>query len=206
MKIRDVCIGETATLDGVRHRTGIFKRPVAGPVQVGPEGFDGDHIGDRRNHGGIDQAVYIEGSVSLDWWEDELGVPYQSGMFGENLVVEGLDNRMVLVGDRFVIGDVVLEVTSCRIPCNTFARRMEDPKFVRRYRQAARPGVYCRVIASGTIAAGQAIDYHRFEGTRVPLPEMMENYGRKLSPQDKARYLAAPVHWKLRKELERQAD
>ncbi|MGV0911916.1 MOSC domain-containing protein [Martelella sp. FOR1707] len=206
MKIKAVCIGEPEALDGVRHRTGIFKRPVAGPVPVGPEGFEGDHIGDHANHGGVDQAVYLEGSISLDWWEAELGVPYRAGMLGENLVIEGLDNRLVLAGDRFVIGDVVLEATSCRIPCNTFARRMQDPKFVRRYRKAARPGVYCRVIAPGTIAAGETVDYRRFEGARVPLPEMMEKYGRKLSPEDRTRYLAAPVHWKLRRALEEQAD
>ena len=197
MKIGAVCIGEPKTLDGVRHRTGIFKRPVAGSVLVGPKGVEGDHIGDHANHGGVDQAVYLEGTISLNWWAAELGVPYRAGTFGENLVVEGLDNRLVLAGDRFVIGNVILEVTSCRIPCNTFARRMEDPKFVRRYRKAARPGVYCRVIAPGTITAGQAVEYRRFEGPEVPLPEMMENFGRKLSPEDKARYLAAPIHWKL---------
>nr|WP_272212775.1 MOSC domain-containing protein [Marinicella sp. W31]MDC2878693.1 MOSC domain-containing protein [Marinicella sp. W31] len=206
MKIAALCIGAPEVTDGVSHSTGIFKRPVAGLVRVGTEGIVGDHIGDRENHGGVDQSVYLEGSISLDWWEKELGFPYQPGMFGENLVVEGLDNREVIVGDRFIIGDLVLEVTSCRIPCNTFARRMDDPKFVKRYWQAARPGVYCRVITAGEIADGRAVEYRRFEGARVPLPEMMVNFGRKLAPEDRARYLAAPVHWKLRRELEGQSD
>ncbi|MGO7609351.1 MOSC domain-containing protein, partial [Rhizobium ruizarguesonis] len=71
--------------------------------------------------------------LTLDWWIRELGRPYEPGTFGENMVISYLDNRDVAVGDRFLTGDLVLEVTSCRIPFATFAARMADPKFVKRY-------------------------------------------------------------------------
>jgi hypothetical protein len=75
----------------------------------------GDAVCDRRYHGGLDQAVYVEGIISLDRWTDELGRSLQRGEFGENLVVEDLDNETVAVGDRLLIGDVCLEVTAPRM-------------------------------------------------------------------------------------------
>ncbi len=41
---------------------------------VDAEGLVGDAILNRKHHGGVDQAVYIEGSIDLDWWQTELGV------------------------------------------------------------------------------------------------------------------------------------
>jgi len=113
-----------------------------------------------------------------------------------------LDNRDVSVGDRFIAGDLVLEVTSARIPCATFAAKMDDPRFVKRYTKAGRPGIYCRVLGNGIAEAGMAVEYRPFSGAKVTMPEMMETFGRKLSTEDRERYLAAPIHHKLRAQLE----
>jgi MOSC domain-containing protein YiiM len=205
MKILAVCRGSAERLPGKSYRTGIFKHAVAGGVMIDAEGLVGDAICNRKHHGGVDQAVYLEGSASLDWWASQFGHPVEPGTFGENLVIEGLDNRDVAVGDRFMTGEVILEATSCRIPCATFAARMNDPKFVKRYTRAARAGIYCRVISNGIVEAGMPVDHRPFSGARVTMPEMMETFGRRLSAADRSRYLAAPIHYKLRDLLEAQA-
>lgn len=206
MKILALCTGNAERLPGKRYRTGIFKHAVNGAVIIDAEGLVGDAICNRKHHGGVDQAVYIEGSLALDWWSKELGQPYESGTFGENMVIEALDNRDVAVGDRFISGDLVLEVTACRIPCATFAARMADPKFVKRYTVAARPGIYCRVIRGGVVKAGMPVDHQTFAGEKVTMPELMQTFGRRLSEMDRARYLAAPIHYRLRAMLESQGD
>jgi hypothetical protein len=38
--------------------TGIFKKPIAGPVRVSKENLAGDRQADLVNHGGRDKAVY----------------------------------------------------------------------------------------------------------------------------------------------------
>ncbi len=205
MKILAVCIGNAERLPGKSYKTGINKHPLRGGVLVDAEGLVGDAICNRKHHGGVDQAVYLEGSLTLDWWSKQLGHPLEPGTFGENLVVSGLDNRDVAVGDRFVASDIELEVTAARIPCATFAARMGDPQFVKRYTEAARPGVYCRVIRGGTVTAGERIELRSFSGARVMLPEMMATFGRRLSTEERARYLAAPIHYKLRRALEEEA-
>ncbi|WHO73433.1 MOSC domain-containing protein [Rhizobium sp. BT03] len=201
MKILALCIGNPERLPGKSYKTGIFKHAVNGAVMIDAEGLVGDAICNRKHHGGVDQAVYIEGSLTLDWWAQQLGRPYEPGTFGENMVISGLDNRDVAVGDRFLSGDLVLEVSACRIPCATFAARMNDPKFVKRYIDAARPGIYCRVVTGGVTEAGTPVEYQPFSGERVTMPELMETFGRRLSEVDRARYLAAPIHYKLRATL-----
>ena len=201
MKILAVCTGNAEILPGKSYKTGIFKHPVEAGVMVDREGLIGDRICNRKHHGGVDQAVYALGSVDLDWWARELDHVLEPGTFGENLVIEGADSRKISVGDRFVTDTVELEVTSTRIPCATLSARMGDAGFARRFVKAGRPGFYCRVLKDGVVQAGDAIAYHAYSGPPVLMPEMLETYGKNLSDEDRARYLAAPIHHKLRARL-----
>lgn len=198
MKILAVCLGRPEILPGKKYKTGINKLAIQGPIMVDAEGLVGDAILNRKHHGGVDQAVYIEGSVDLDWWQAELGRELPYGTFGENLVIEGLESAMLAAGDRLAIGEVLLEITSARMPCATFAAKMGDPTIVKRYTRAARPGAYARVLQGGMVEAGQAVEFTPWSGDRVTMREMMATFGRKLTETDRARYLAAPVHYKVR--------
>jgi MOSC domain-containing protein YiiM len=97
------------------------------------------------------------------WWEKELGtsVPLRlnAGIFGENLTLSTFGDTPLHIGDRFQIGAVILEVTAPRIPCSTLAARMGDPNFVKKFKQARRPGVYTRVIQTGAIQVGDSVVY-----------------------------------------------
>ncbi|WP_377298586.1 MOSC domain-containing protein [Rhizobium sp. SGZ-381] len=204
MKVSAICLGQAEKLPGKSYKTGINKHSVAGAVLVDENGLVGDAICNRKYHGGPDQAVYVEGSLTLDWWAEALGHPVAPGLFGENLVIGGLDNRDVCAGDRFYLsGGVVLEATSARIPCNTFSAHMGDAKFAKRYMAAGRPGIYCRVFVPGTVSRDEAVTLEAFSGEKVPIVEMMRAFGKRLTPEDRARYLSAPIHTKLRADLEK---
>jgi MOSC domain-containing protein YiiM len=146
--------------------TGIDKRPVEGPVAVtapGPKGtgevgLAGDRAYDIRNHGGPDQAVYAYAREDLDRWEAELGRSLPNGAFGENLTTLGLDVNGALIGERWRVGaDVVLEVSSPRIPCMTFEGRLGVEGWMKRFLAAAVPGAYLRVIEPGEVRAGDPV-------------------------------------------------
>ena len=146
--------------------TGIDKRPVEGPVALSAPGrkgvagsaLAGDTIGDKRHHGGDDQAVYAFAREDLDSWAEALGRDLTNGSFGENLTTRGLDVTGALVGERWRIGpDVVLEVNSPRIPCNTFAGWLEERGWVKRFTDKGAPGAYLRVIERGEIRGGDEI-------------------------------------------------
>ncbi len=140
--------------------TAIDKRPVDGPVRVHRLGLRGDVQVDRIDHGGEDRALYAYAQADADYWSAELGREIPPGLFGENLRVSGLDATNAVIGERWRIGlDVEVEVTSPRVPCSTFQRRMNEPHWVKRFTEAGRVGTYLRVVRVGSIRAGD--DIHR---------------------------------------------
>lgn len=200
MKLLAICIGQAERLPGKSYKTGIYKTQVTGSVLIDEFGLVGDAVCNKKHHGGPDQAVLLEGSVTLDWWRAELGQAVPFGTFGENLVIEDLDNRDVAVGDQFHLGDVVLEATSPRSPCNTLSARMGAPGFSRAFLKAGRPGIYCRVIKPGTFQSGDDVSYEIYVGERVPVSDLLASIGRKVSEAEKSRFLSVPLgsRWRER--------
>jgi MOSC domain-containing protein YiiM len=138
--------------------TAIDKRAVDGPVKVHKLGLHGDIQASRIDHGGADQALYAYSQEDADYWVEELQREVPPGMFGENLRVTGIGTTSAVIGERWKIGlDVEVEVTSPRVPCATFQRRMDEPQWVKRFTEAGRVGTYLRVIKTGSIQAGDHI-------------------------------------------------
>ena len=207
MKLISINIGKPQPIDSKSGKTGIFKQPVAQPVDVHTLGLDDDVICDTEHHGGVDQAVYIFTVSDYNWWSQELEHTLVPGTFGENLLIEGFDSADCLVGDQFHIGEVVLEVTSPRIPCATIAARMNDKLFPKKFMAAERPGVYCRVLQTGTIETGMEVVRCGYEGARVPIIEHFRSFfGDKPDTETARRYLSAPIHYKMREQLEARFD
>ena len=136
----------------------IGKAPVDGRVRVAGVNVEGDDQADRRVHGGPDKAIYAYATEDAAFWAGELGRELGPGAFGENLTTEGLEVSGAVVGERWRIGDVELEVCQPRLPCNKLALRMGEPLMVKRFAQASRPGAYLRIAREGTLGAGDAIE------------------------------------------------
>ena len=149
--------------------TGIDKLPTDRPVAVRPpgpkssggvgSGMDKDVIGNKKLHGGDDQAVYAYAREDLDGWQAQLGRTLNNGNFGENLTTSGVDVTGARVGERWHVGSdgLVLEVTSPRTPCRTFSAFLGIPGWIKTFTGAAMPGAYLRVISQGTVQAGDDI-------------------------------------------------
>jgi MOSC domain-containing protein YiiM len=196
--------GSAQHISGYKPLTGIVKRPVESAV-ITPLGLEDDAICDRKHHGGPDQAVYLYFADDYQFWADQLGRRLEPGLFGENLTLAGVEGRNVAVGDRFVIGPVLLEVTSHRTPCMTFAARMGEPGWVRRFHRGGRPGAYCRVLQPGMVQAGMDVDVLAYAGERISVAELMVLDGKRtLDPAFMRRALTAPVHYKMRADYENQ--
>ncbi|CAB5240998.1 unannotated protein [freshwater metagenome] len=143
---------------GSEGRTGIDKRSAVGPVAFGNEEVAGDVIVDRNHHGGYHQAVYAYAREDANWWESVIGEKIPHGRFGENLTTQGIDVNQALIGQRWKIGSVVLEVSLPRIPCRVFAGFWQRPTLIKDFTQAGRPGAYFRIIEEGVITSGDAIE------------------------------------------------
>ena len=207
MKLVSLNIGKARTQQNGEklETTGIYKMPVDGTVKIKSLGIVGDFIGSSKHHGGPDQAIYVYGAADYAWWSKELGNELASGTFGENLTISELQSADFNIGDRLHIGEVILEVTAPRIPCSTLATRMGDSQFVKKYRHAERPGLYCRVIAEGEIKAGVGVTAQPVGGEAVSVVEIFHDWYEK--SKDEAtlrRFLQSPLAIRARHDLERR--
>ncbi|MDJ0760291.1 MAG: MOSC domain-containing protein [Woeseiaceae bacterium] len=174
----------------------IDKRPVSGAVRVTRNGLDGDEQADHRFHGGPDQAVYLYTVEDYAWWSEQLGRELSPGLFGENLTIEGLPGDL-FVGDRLLIGGLVLEVTGPRLPCSKFAAVMQDEGFGRTFIAAERPGAYCRVLNEGRVSVGDRVSL--VTGSDVAVRDLFRlNYVGKPAEKDLERVLSVPLAERLR--------
>ncbi|MEL6837692.1 MAG: MOSC domain-containing protein [Pseudomonadota bacterium] len=198
MEILSIQIGKPEKTPAKTGLTGHFKKPVEGPVAVGLMGLAGDAICDLDNHGGVDQAVYMFGQPDLDWWAKELNRDIPPGFFGENLVISDLVTASLAIGDILTLGDVVLQITSPRIPCATYAAHIGDGRAIKQFYAAERPGAYARVLKEGHVSKGMPVTLQPYDGDRITVVENMRAYRMKF--KDEAflrRTLHVPAHHKL---------
>jgi MOSC domain-containing protein YiiM len=142
---------------GERVLTSIRKAPVSGRIAVRGVNVAGDDQSDRTVHGGPDKAVYSYALEDYDWWSEQLGVELGPATFGENLTVRGVPVTDAVIGERWRVGTVLLEVAQPRFPCYKLGIRMNDPRFLRHFTRAGRPGAYLRIVEEGELAAGDPV-------------------------------------------------
>lgn len=157
--VQAVCTGqvEEFTVGGRTATTAIRKTPVDDVVRITEDGVDGDEIANRDNHGGPVRAVYAYAAEDRAFWERQLGRPMPPGSLGENLAVEGIDVTGARPGERWRVGDALLEVTTIRTPCFKLAWALDEPGIERAFQRAARPGAYLTVLEEGDVAAGDEV-------------------------------------------------
>jgi ferredoxin-NADP reductase/MOSC domain-containing protein YiiM len=139
-------------------RTGVWKEPVVGRRMVRRLNIDGDGQGDLKGHGGEQRAVLVYQLESYRYWERELGRPeFAFGQFGENFTIDGLPDHEVCIGDRYRIGEALLEVSQPRVTCYRIGLRMDEPRMAALLVAHGRPGFYVRVLEEGLVGAGDEI-------------------------------------------------
>lgn len=138
--------------------TGIWKRPVDGPVMARRLNLDGDGQGDLNGHGGEQRAVFVYQLESHRYWQQHFDRDdFTFGMFGENFTVEGLADAEVCVGNRYRIGSAEFEVTQPRTTCYRVGLRLGIPEMPSLLVSHHRPGFYFRVLTEGQVRAGDEI-------------------------------------------------
>lgn len=140
---------------GQKVQTGIYKYPVETPIFLGMTDVENDHVFDRRFHGGTDKACYLYSSDHYPFWKNSYPrLDWNWGMFGENLTVSELDESEIRIGDRYQIGDAVVQVSQPRQPCFKLGVRFGDQKVVDEFWLSSFPGIYVRVLQPGNVKVG----------------------------------------------------
>ena len=153
-------------IDGREVMSGIVKRSVAGPVDVGPLGLAGDEQADLSVHGGLSKAVYAYPSEHYGFWQTvraqakvaawEAVLP--PGSLGENLTLQGLLETGVWIGDVLRFANCELAVSEPRFPCFKFNAVMGFNQASKMMVANAWCGFYLAVRVPGTLRAGESFE------------------------------------------------
>lgn len=138
-------------------KSGIFKSEREGKVWLTATGLEKDEIGDTKVHGGPEKALFAYPEKHYTYWQKDLDMEIGRGAFGENLVVEGLDEATVCIGDTYQAGDVLIQVSQPRQPCWKPARRFKVLDFALRIQRSGLTGWYYRVLSEGYIEADSVL-------------------------------------------------
>lgn len=149
MKLVSVNVGLPRKVEwkGRTVTTGIFKSPVAGPVDLRQHNLEGDRQADLTVHGGPTKAVYAYSAQHYDYWRSQLADPALSwGAFGENFTIDGADEESIFIGDEFKIGTARVVVTEPRTPCYKLTIRFDRADMVRLFMESQRTGFWKSVV------------------------------------------------------------
>jgi MOSC domain-containing protein YiiM len=186
---------------GTPINTGIFKKPVSGPVQLRTLNLDGDRQADLSAHGGPYKAVYGYPSEHYPFWRQELpGVDLPWGMFGENFTTLGLLEDELHVGDRFQIGAAIVMVRQPRTPCYKLAAKFQRDDLLQRFLVSGRSGFYFSVEQEGSVAEGDAFELLKRNDEGVTISELNRLFVHEKYNQDLLRKAvgteALPENWR----------
>jgi len=93
---------------------------------------------------------------AIEQAEDEYDVRFEPGVHRRNITVRGVGlNR--LVGERFRVGDAVIEGAELCEPCTYLERKLEEKGVQEAL--VHRGGLRCAVVESGEIAVGDDVSH-----------------------------------------------
>jgi MOSC domain-containing protein YiiM len=149
------------------HRSAIRKKAISTldhpePVAVEVLGVAGDDQVDRTVHGGPTRAIYAYPAEHYAFWttvraQARQHEPLAWGAIGENLVLQGLLETRLWLGDHVYIGAVQLRVEAPRQPCFKFNTVMGFRQASKMMVQSGFTGIYLSVLQPGVITAGDSV-------------------------------------------------
>jgi MOSC domain-containing protein YiiM len=188
--------GGLTRIDEHGQSTGIYKKPVAGPIELGREGLAGDVQADRRVHGGPEKALHqyaVDNYRRLAELLPAIAAQLVVGSIGENISAAASDENTVFVGDVFKLGRARVQVSQPRSPCWKIDHRYGHDGVARLIAESGLTGWYYRVLEAATISTGDRLELiERLPGA-VSLAELWQAWREhRPDPATLERLAAAP--------------
>lgn len=149
--------------DGTTLESAIRKQPVEA-MMVNQMGAEGNDVGLKAHHGGVDKALFFMADKTFELLTSLIGKSFDwqgTAIYGENFIVSDLDEYNVCIGDHYQIGDVIVEVSQPRKPCERLSLNSEYKDTQKIVREKGLTGWYVRVVQTGVCKKGDKI--HRLQ-------------------------------------------
>lgn len=151
--VRRLQIGEAMPF--AREQTSAINKFAVEKVTVTTTGCVGDEQADQFFHGGQQQAIHQMPEKAYRLIQAEFpAVTLYEGMLGENLIVSGMKESDVCVGDIYAIGTVQMQVTRPRRPCWKIDAQLDTRGVAKFLQDSGCVGWYYRIVQTGEMAMG----------------------------------------------------
>ncbi|PWJ36172.1 MOSC domain-containing protein [Sediminitomix flava] len=145
-------LGKVKTHEGIT--SAIFKNEISETVYLSELGLNGDECADKRHHGGLDRALHYYPKEHYSFWREfynDESIAWEAPGMGENISSEGFTEENVYLGDRFQLGETIIEVSQPRSPCVTLNKKWGVENLSYFMQTSSRCGWLFRVIQTGNI-------------------------------------------------------
>jgi MOSC domain-containing protein YiiM len=146
-------------------RGGVPKRAIP-EGEIGPLGIAGDDYDHPQIHGGPRQAILLISSEAIAELAGQ-GYPVYPGALGENITTQGVDRAQWRTGQRWRIGQAIVELTKVRAPCellNVYGPGIQKAIYDAQVKAGdpssprwAMSGFYASVVEPGPVRPGDPI-------------------------------------------------
>lgn len=151
MKVEDILVGsvkEYKKENGELFKSAYIRKPIKeSSIFLHKNGFKYDEVADLKNHGGEAKTILL--------FSKEDYSSFEIGTFSENIVLSSFEN--ILVGDKFQIGEAVIEITQTREPCwkVSYFYGKDALKYMV---DSGKTGLYAKVLKEGLISKKDSME------------------------------------------------
>lgn len=166
--------GSPAPLGPRGAKTSIVKAPV-NALTVHSTHTDEDTQTNKRLHGGPEKVLHQYSPINYLTLKKHFPEgKFSPGTIGENISVEGMDDTTVFIGDIWQFGNVELQVSAPRAPCNKINQRYDIANLDRFVGERGITGWYYRVLKTGVIKVGDDVRLLHRENDTVNILTLMQ--------------------------------
>lgn len=166
--------GSPAPLGPRGAKTSIVKTPV-NALTVHSTHTDEDTQTNKRLHGGPEKVLHQYSPINYLTLKKHFPEgDFLPGTIGENISVDGMDDTTVFIGDIWQFGNVELQVSAPRAPCNKINQRYDIANLDRFVGERGITGWYYRVLKTGVIKVGDDVRLLHRENDTVNIQTLMQ--------------------------------
>ena len=136
-----------------------------------------DEQGNKKLHGGKEKVLHQYALPSYEVFKShfpDYANAFTPGSIGENISVLDMNDSNVKIGDVYKFGAVILQVGSPRVPCNKISHRYDLPNLDRFVNEHLITGWYYRVLQTGVINIGDAVELEARDSASMSIAEFMQ--------------------------------
>lgn len=152
-----------------------IKKEVVKKAYLLESGFKGDSVADKVHHGGVNKAVFILPMKTFKKINANFGNIFKiddPAFFGENLILDNVDESSICIGDILNIGKAQIQITQPRQPCWKLSASTGIESMTKFIFENGLTGFYAKVLKEGDIQQNNEVFLESRENPNLTIEKL----------------------------------